>query len=105
MCIAVAANNTFIACSAGLFVSFWDTLTHTQIGIVEDSETVQCIALSPDGSRLASGSKRSGRISIWDLSSVLEESYLSTNVSTGFYSTRMPLIHQSFFLHPWNVLV
>ena len=105
MCIAVAANNTFIACSAGCFVSFWDTSTHTQIGIVEDSENIKSIALSPDSSRLVSGSRESGRTIIWDLSSVLKESYLSTNVSTGFYSTRIPLIHQSLFPHPCNVLV
>ena len=105
MCIAVAANNTFIACSAGRFVSFWDTSTHTQIGIVEDSDNIKSIALSPDGSHLASGCRDLGRINIWDLSSVLSESYLSTNVSTGFFSTRMPIIHQYLFLHPCNVLV
>ena len=105
MSIAVAANNTFIACCAGRFVSFWDTSAHTQIGIVEDSENIKSITLSPDGCRLASGSRESGRIIIWDLSSVLEESYISTNVSTGFFSTRIPLIHQSFFPHPCNVLV
>ena len=89
MCVAVTANNTFIACSASRFISFWDMSTHTQIGIVEDSEHIKSIALSPDGSRPASGSTDLGRISIWGLSSVLEESYLSINVSTGFFSTRI----------------
>ena len=105
MCIAVAANNTFIACSAGRFVSFWDASTHIQIGIVENSENIKSIALSPDGGRLASGSKASGRINIRDLSRVLPESYLSTSVSTGFFSTRIPFIHQSFFPHPCNIFV
>ena len=37
MSIALSANGKFIAASAGCFVSFWDTSTYTQLGIVEDS--------------------------------------------------------------------
>ena len=88
--IALDANNKFIASCAGRFVSFWDSSTHTQIGIniVEDTDKIRSIALSPDGSRLASGSNDSGRINIWDLHGILPGSYLSTNVSITFLSSR-----------------
>ena len=92
--IALSANNKFIAACASRSVSFWDTSTHTQIGIVtvEDTEQLQCIALSPDGSRLAGGSYTSGRVNVWDLHSILPDSYLPVKASR-FLSSRIRFIH------------
>ena len=81
MSIALSANGKFIASSAGHFVSLWDTSTHTQLGIVEDTHNIQSIALSPDGCRLAAGSKVSGTSIIWNLGGILPDSYLPGNVS------------------------
>lgn len=105
MSIALASNNTFIASCSGRSVSFWDTSTHSQIGIVEDTEKMRSIALSPDGGRLVAGSSESGRIIIWDLSGILPQSYLSTNVSTRFLISRIPFIHRFSFPHACEILV
>ena len=81
MTITLSANGKFIASSAGRFVSFWDTSTHTQLGIVEETHDIQSIALSPDGCRLATGSRSSGSPIIWHLRGILPGSYLPGNVS------------------------
>ncbi|KAF8558571.1 WD40 repeat-like protein [Imleria badia] len=76
MSIALSANK-FIACSAGRSVSFWDTSTYTQLGIVEDPHNIRSIALSPDGGHLVTGGyEGSETITIWDLSAILPETYL-----------------------------
>ena len=81
MSIALSANGKFIASSAGCFISFWDTSTHTRLGIIEETHKIDSIALSPDGSRLATGSTDSGSSIIWDLRGILPDSYLPDNVS------------------------
>ena len=83
MSIALSANGKFIASSAGRFVSFWDTSTHTQLDIVEGTHNIHSIALSPDGCRLAAGSKDSGSSIIWDLRGTLPDSYLPGNVTVS----------------------
>ena len=84
MSIALSPDGNFIASSAGRFVSFWDTSTHTQLGIVEETADIQCIALSPDGYHLATGSQASGSSIIRDLRGILPDSYLPANVRTLF---------------------
>ena len=81
MSIALSSNGKFIASSAGRFVSFWDASTHTRLGIVEQTHNIYSIALSPDGCRLATGSRGSGSSTIWDLRGILPDSYLPGNVS------------------------
>ena len=84
MSIALSANNKFIASFAGHSVSFWDTSTHTQLGSdLEDDDQIRTIALSPDGTRLATGG-HDKTITIWNLSDILPESYLPTTVRTTF---------------------
>ena len=84
MSIALSANGKFIASSAGCFISFWDTSTHTQLGIIEETHAIESIALSPDGCGLAAGSTDSGSSIIRDLRGILPDSYLPGNVSTPF---------------------
>jgi WD40 repeat protein len=80
---ALSGSNRFIASSAGHSISFWDTSTHTQVGSgLEDGDQIQSIALSPDGTRLATGGKNNKTITIWNLSDILPESYLRITVST-----------------------
>ena len=88
MSVALSANGKFIASSAGRFISFWDTLTHTQLGIVEGTHVIQSIALSPDGCHLAIGSRNSGSSIIWNLGGILPDSYLPGNVSTSILKSR-----------------
>ena len=99
MSIALSANHKFIASSAGRFVSFWDTSIHTQLGIVEEAHAIRSIALSPDGCRLATGSRDSGSSTIWNLRGILPDSYLVNNVSTPFLRSSTTFIHESSFLY------
>ena len=92
MSIALSANNRYIASSAGHSVSFWDTSTHTQLGSgLEDAGQIHSIALSPDGTRLATGAQNNRSITIWNLSDILPESYLRIAVSTTFDHIRVSL--------------
>ena len=97
MSIALPTNGKFIASSAGHFVSFWDTSTHVQLGIVEETHNIQSIALSPDGCRLAAGFRGSGPSIIWDLRSILPDSYLPGNVSITFQQSTMTF-HSRIFV-------
>ena len=98
MSIALATNNTFIACCAGRFVSFWDISTHTQIGIVEDTQGIRSVAFSLDGSRLVTGSNDFGKLIVWDLKDILPESSFAINV-------RCSHLEYTFFFRPCNFLV
>ena len=54
-CIAIPRHGKFIACSTSRSVTFWDTSTHLQIGLVEHTEDIRSIAISPDNRSLAIG--------------------------------------------------
>ena len=84
MSIALSTNNKFITSSAGHSVSFWDTSTHTQLGsILKDVDMIRSVALSPNGTHLATGGFNT-TITIWSLRGILPESYLPIPVSATF---------------------
>ena len=99
MSIALSANNRFIASFTGHSVSIWDTSTHTQLGMVSQDEMIRSIALSPDGTHLATGGFNE-TITIWDLGDILPESYLPITVSTTFPILGRPItfVYQCTFL-------
>jgi len=66
-CIALPENGEFIACAAKCTVTFWDTSTHTQLGLIQHSQDICSIAFSPDDLFIAIGGK-SGQIIIESLS-------------------------------------
>ena len=79
--IALAANDKFIATFAGRIISFLDTSTHSQIDpVIEDSNDIWAIAISPDNGYLATG-LTSGKIAIHDLGGILPDSYGPFHVS------------------------
>jgi len=55
VCIAIPKHGESIAYSANRSVTFWDTSTHTQFGLVYHPQDIHSIALSPDGRFLAIG--------------------------------------------------
>jgi hypothetical protein len=80
--IALAANGKFIATFTGHSITFWDTSTLTQIGpVVEDSQRIRSVALSPDCSYLATGGF-DGNITIRNLNNILPDLYGPFRVST-----------------------
>ena len=79
--ITLAANGRFVATYAYRSISFLDASTLTRIGpIIEDSEDIRSIALSPDSSHLATGQYK-GKIAIRNLKNVLPDSYGPFHVS------------------------
>ena len=71
--IALASNGKFLATFAHCCVSFWDTSTLTRIGpVIEDSQRILSIALSPDCSYLATGGYE-GNIIIRNLNNILPD--------------------------------
>ena len=67
-CIALPKHVEFIACSTKRTVIFWDTATHTQLGLIQHSQD-SSFALSPDGRFLAIGGE-DGKITINSLSRI-----------------------------------
>ncbi|KAG8214221.1 WD40-repeat-containing domain protein [Butyriboletus roseoflavus] len=58
MCIALAGNKTFIAVSAESSVSFWDTISHKQIGsVIKHSAHVGAMAISGNFDIVVGGGK------------------------------------------------
>ena len=89
--LALAANSKFIATfTQNYSISFLDTSTLVQIGpVIEDSERIWSIAISSDGSQLATG-KSNGKIAIRDLSKILPDSYGPFHVSRLLLCYRHP---------------
>ena len=73
--IALASNGKFIAAFADRSVTFWDTSTFSQIGpVIEDTEQVRSIAVSPDCTNLATGGSY-GRLTIRNLGDILPDTF------------------------------
>ena len=81
--IALAPNGKFIATFASHSISLLDTSTLAHIDIdsvIEDSEQIRSISISPDNSYLAAG-QYDGKIVIHNLSKILPNSYGPFHVS------------------------
>ena len=52
-CIVLPKHGGFIACSTKDTVTFWNTSTHTQLGLIQQTQPICSTALSPDGRFLA----------------------------------------------------
>ena len=96
--IALAANGKFLATLADRSISFWDTSTLTQIGpVIEDSQNIQSIALSPNPNYLATGGYK-GNITIRNLNNILPDLYGPFSVSIYACTLFSDKSHISFFL-------
>ena len=68
-CIALPKHGQFIAYSTQRTVLFWDTATHTQLGLIQHPQDIRSIAISPDDRFLAI-SAEDGKITINSLSHI-----------------------------------
>jgi WD40 repeat protein len=87
-CIALPTLGKFIACSTRPTVTFWDTVTHTQLGFIQHPQDIRSIAVSPDERFLAIGG-RNGIITIDSLSRI-----------TVSILSRWIVVHMNIFLTP-----
>ena len=78
-CIDLSHHGEFIAYSAHRTVTFWDTSTHTQLGLIQHPQDIRSIALSPDDRFLAIGGE-DGKITIEYLRDVLSPLYFTVGV-------------------------
>ena len=68
-CIALPRHREFIAYATNCTVTFWDTLTHTQLGLIQHPQDILSIALSPDDRFIAIGGE-DGKITMRCLSRI-----------------------------------
>ena len=68
-CITLLQHTEFIAYSTNNTVTFWDTSTHTRVGLIQHTQPIRSIALSPNGRFLAIGG-RGGKVTIRSLSRI-----------------------------------
>lgn len=52
-CIALPKRGKFIAYSTGRTIAFWDTSTHSQLGLIQCPQDVRSVAISPDDQFIA----------------------------------------------------
>ena len=69
-CMALPEHGEFIAHSTEEAVTFWDTLTHAQLGLIQPSQCIYSIALSPDDQFLVTGGD-GGKITVRNLSPII----------------------------------
>ena len=61
-CIALPQHGKFIAYASRRTLAFWDTTAHTQLNLIEHTEDICSVAISPDDQLLAIGGERSNII-------------------------------------------
>ena len=78
-CIAPPQYGEFFAYSTNNTVTFWGTNTPTRLGLIQHTQFIRSIALSPDNRFLAIGGK-GGKIAIKDLRAVLPASHPTVSI-------------------------
>ena len=93
-CIALPKHGKFITYSTKHTVTFWNTATHTQLGLIQHPQDIHSISVSPDDRFLAIGGK-DGRVTINSLSHI-----------TVSIMSRQIVVHMNHFLAPiiFNVI-
>ena len=87
-CIALPKHGEFIAYSTRCTVTFWDTATHAELGLIQHSQDIHSIAFSPDDRFLLIGGK-DGKITINSLFPI-----------TVSIQSRWIVVHTDNFLSP-----
>ena len=88
-CIALASDGAFIAASSGSSVSFWDAMTHEQIGsVIEHTTIIECMSISANYDIVIGGGNE---ITLFSLCNILRF-YYCNHVST--FTSRIRLVVQ-----------
>ena len=86
-CIALPKHGKFIAYSTQRTVTFWDTATHTQLGLIQHPQDIRSIAVSPDD---------------WFLAIAGHGGKITINTLTVSVLSRWIVVHTYNFLAPIN---
>jgi len=86
--ISIPKHGKFIAYSAERTLTFWDTSTHTQLGLIRHPRTIRSIAVSPDDHFIAIGGDP-GTITIKSLSRITVSSVINSYLNCFFYSDHL----------------
>ena len=92
-CIALPQHGEFIAYSTQSTVTFWDTSTHTELGLIQHPQGIRSIVLTPDERFLVIGGG-DGKITIQSLSHITVS---MDDVSLGYGVSEQILLCQSHF--------
>ena len=84
-CIALPQHGEFIAYSTNHAVTFWDTSTHAQLGLIQHTHSISSIAFSPDDRFFAIGGN-SEKIVINDLRDVPRVSFIYCRAHQNSYT-------------------
>ena len=57
-CIALPKHGKFIACASQRTATFWDTTTHTQFSLIEHTQDIHSVTISPDDRFIAIGGQQ-----------------------------------------------
>ena len=77
--VALPKHGEFIVYSTNDTVTFWDTSAHIQLGLIQHTQPIRSIALSPDDQFLAIGASN-GEIAIKDLRDVWRAPYSTVSI-------------------------
>ena len=101
-CIALPRHGKFIAYSANRAVTFWDALTHTQLGHIQHVQDIRSIALSPDDRFIAIGGE-GGKITIKLLSGITVGTVPLWIIVPNHSYSHHPFISYSIHCLPYNL--
>jgi WD40 repeat protein/serine/threonine protein kinase len=80
--IAVSPTEPLLAsASRSDYINLWNWQTRRPAGKLRGPRTFHCVAFSPDGRRLVTGSNGKGALMLWDVSTRQEIARFGTNVS------------------------
>ena len=91
-CIALPKHGEFVAYSTLRTVTFSDTTTHTQLGLIQHPQDISSIAVSPDDRFLAIG-REDGKITINSLS------HITVSILSRWIVAGLPIFVLPSFFH------
>jgi len=88
--IAMMKYGEFVTCSAKRTLTFWDTSTHTRLGLIQHPQAIISIAISPEAQFIAIGGS-AGKLTIESLSPFAVSSvYCSDQAYLNNHATKSP---------------
>lgn len=100
--ISFSSKDNILAAGIGKNIILWNAITGTEIKVFsyDQSETVSCVAFSPDGNTLASGIWHNKNIVLWDITTgkqeIISNGYINTIVEIDFSTDGNTLVSRGY---------